>query len=787
MSRYTDLQIEPILDAVDRWKVRCIVEQQALLQDGELWTPANFGILKDLFIDHPDFGKDGFLKKLGNQLEGAKPEIPLLATEIAWLMYLFPRKTMSPKGKLANLQTIADIGAIKLPASHWALQTPVLTGIGSTGAFYSTGFWIEFSYAILFLLELVNLPRGERETLMQPGADFEGWLDSLQLIAKLPGGPALNAQNRQFRHVFLYLLQPDRYERISSTQQKKDVVNSIAPTLGLNPDLSSAATVDKELARIRAELEKKFGHPIDFYLDPVKSLWQTGEEQETVTTTTPVNTMSLAETPSHWLVGAYWDGTDMTDAFVSEGRWENGYRDRMLEQVKSVRAGDRIAIKSAYVQKNGLPFPNGGKPVSCMLIKARGVVTENAEDGRNLKVDWESGFTPKVIYHYTYRNTISRIDDDKYPQVVSWVFQDVDQPNLGVLGGESVTDELAASFGPGPRNVIFYGPPGTGKTWTLLQSILPVYTDEPDGRRYELVTFHPSLSYEDFIEGFRPVQVRSEDASLTGGGRLEVRPQDGPLKRICERAKDDPVNRYALVIDEINRGNIAKVFGELITLIEPDKRLQFDESGRRIGGVEVRLPYSRDPFGVPSNLDIYGTMNTSDRSIALVDIALRRRFIFREIGPTASAIAGQNGDGRIEADDGGDNIDLRRLMRVINARLCVLRGRDAAIGHAYFTPIADFEGLRAVFRDRIVPLLQEHFYEDWTGIAAILSAKDGTSKFVIRAAPDIQKLFGPKSEVTENGEEIVLYRTADISSLSAQDFRDLYEGISEADLAAAEA
>ena len=202
------------------------------------------------------------------------------------------------------------------------------------------------------------------------------------------------------------------------------------------------------------------------------------------------------------------------------------------------------------------------------------------------------------------------------------------------------------------------------------------------------MTFHQSYAYEDFVEGIRPV---AENGAVT----YEVRP--GVLKRLCDRARRSPEKRFALFIDEINRGNVARVFGELITLVETDKRIRTDASGDRAAsckGLEVTLPYSGERFGVPANVDVIGTMNTADRSIALLDSALRRRFRFEELTPKPELLE--------SIDDGeGNAIDLRQLLQAMNARLSRLLHSDQTLGHSYFYHVKSFDELRRVFAREI--------------------------------------------------------------------------------------
>ena len=178
------------------------------------------------------------------------------------------------------------------------------------------------------------------------------------------------------------------------------------------------------------------------------------------------------------------------------------------------------------------------------------------------------------------------------------------------------------------------------------------------------------------------------------------------FRRIAERAALNSNQRYVLVIDEINRGNVARIFGELITLIEDSKRIGENDEAR------VTLPGSKTEFGVPENLHVVGTMNTADRSIALLDTALRRRFVFEEMMPDASHPG-------VSTD--ADGVDCRRLLVAMNRRIAVLLDREHQIGHTYFLGVRQLLALASTFRTRIIPLLQEYFYDDWEKIRAVLN------------------------------------------------------------------
>jgi len=268
-------------------------------------------------------------------------------------------------------------------------------------------------------------------------------------------------------------------------------------------------------------------------------------------------------------------------------------------------------------------------------------------------------------------------------------------------------------------------------------------------RRYEYVTFHQSYCYEDFVEGIKPVMSEEAAETLT----YEIKP--GIFKKMVKLALDDPNHDYALLIDEINRGNVASIFGELISLIENDKRQGAPNELR------AQLPYSRQEFVVPGNLYIIGAMNTADRSVEALDTALRRRFTFVAIPPQPELIKQPR---NLE-------VDLRRLLITINLRIEKLLDKDHCIGHSYFMGIAQTNDplgeLCSIFSTRILPLLEEYFYGDPAKIGMVLG-----SRFVTRKDETIEWATG---DWGDEFEERRVYALQDPMTLKVEDFRAVYE------------
>ena len=257
----------------------------------------------------------------------------------------------------------------------------------------------------------------------------------------------------------------------------------------------------------------------------------------------------------------------------------------------------------------------------------------------------------------------------------------------------------------------------------------------------KFITFHQSYSYEEFIEGIRP--------GLGFQNELAYSLEDGIFKSLSIKAKYDVESNYVIVIDEINRGNVSKIFGELITLIEPTKRVNAIPIEHP---QEVTLPYSKKSFGIPNNLYIIGTMNTADRSITNIDTALRRRFVFTEFPPKYNL----SSIGIVEKN--GKEIELNNLLKTINTRIEYLLDKDHQIGHSYFMNITNWEELCDKFRNNVIPLLQEYFYNDWEKIRLVLGDNDSwkkleTNKFIMKKQYSKDELFGKGNNMEDEYDE----------------------------------
>jgi len=448
---------------------------------------------------------------------------------------------------------------------------------------------------------------------------------------------------------------------------------------------------------------------------------------------------------NYWLAGAYWDDrdpADQTQRFVEEGIWENGYHNRYINEVMSMRVNDKIAIKAASTQRKDLPFDARNKTISRMTIKAIGTIVANRNDGRTVEVEWDPSFEEKIWYFYTNRNTIwhLRTDDNyrlkEYAQKLrDFVWYGKEQDHdwfrkrfLSLRETDHILSEYIEASKPpysiedliaagvfltedelkhilerlqSKKAMILQGPPGVGKTF-IARKLAYALMKEMDNERLETVQFHQSYSYDDFVRGYRPVAGKAGSFTL----------QNGVFYDFCQKAIKDPDREYVFIIDEINRGNLSQIFGELLMLIEADKR-----------GPEFALPLTyrnedEPHFFVPPNLYLIGLMNLADRSLAMVDYALRRRFVFVTLKPQfESELFRQWLSARSMTPD---------LVQLIMERLTELNaeikadpflGENYQIGHSFFLPRGDnFAGLnmewyQGIVRTEIIPLLKEYWFD----------------------------------------------------------------------------
>jgi 5-methylcytosine-specific restriction protein B len=460
--------------------------------------------------------------------------------------------------------------------------------------------------------------------------------------------------------------------------------------------------------------------------------------------------------PTYWFVGAVFsdDGEpdwDHSDDFRAQGLWRAQPPHKYAELILAMRPGDRIAIKAAFTRKHDLPFDIGGQTASVMAIRATGTITENPGDGNMVYVDWndEDLLPDGHWYFWTSRNTVWKVQPDSASAqaLIAFAFEGRDQdyqqfldapywrkkyfsddatpPSEPTQGGDTRVEETPdePTYGVDdivtdgcfiPRdeltkhltalrrkkNLILQGPPGTGKTW-LAKRLAYAMIGRKDRTLIHALQFHPTVSYEDFVRGWRP----------GADGRLHL--ADGVFLDVIDAARSEPDNNHVLVIEEINRANIAQVLGELLTLLEADKRNAAEA---------LRLAYPRagdERIFIPENLYLIGTMNLADRSLAIVDFALRRRFAFANLSPQFNQ-AWRRWVARRNGIDEEFLTAVARRVETLNTTIAQDRslGEQYCIGHSFFTPshsgpIQDpLRWIADVVAQEIGPLLAEYWFDD---------------------------------------------------------------------------
>ena len=348
-----------------------------------------------------------------------------------------------------------------------------------------------------------------------------------------------------------------------------------------------------------------------------------------------------------------------------------------LQQIAK-RYTELLPVANADDLLQALLKPLSWRDVICLIF------LNNYQQGRKLlKV-------PEIIDHQFFRMK-AQLNDRK---------ENLNQTAWGTLMMYSDKNSVRVKYHR--RASQSYFDKDDSSNWFLLADSLPLLADlqnklddyqaaihsqfqpnylQPKLERFSFVSFHQAYGYEEFVEGIRP--------HIADNGQMSYRVESGAFLRLCQQAKHDPSHRYAMLIDEINRANVARVFGELMSLIEPTKRAGQTDS------LSVNLAYSRQPFSVPSNVDIYATMNSQDHSLAPLDIAFRRRFEFIECQPQPQLL------GKVMAN--GIEIDLAKLLTVLNERISQNLAKDSQLGHSFLWGIDSLQALSAAFSQSIIP------------------------------------------------------------------------------------
>jgi len=809
MSRFhPDWDIKPILTAAEHWKRVALESQGSVFGDESIWTNENLDALQKFFVENLDFGEGNFMSKLEGQLRPTGPGTKKLMAEMMWFMFLCPSNIGSDNKRQNILETWSWSDAPRPSDSRW-LSDNVLRGVGSAGTAFNTQRWREVVFFVKFMRAFRELESSSRSALLADGWQFAEWMESIP-----------EAGNRQLRHMILYLLFPDSFDRIFGRSNRRKLLSSFTNMSGPQIRAMSALEVSREIQKIRKQWEEQEGTAeLDFYITPLKERWKFKKPKKPKDRKrTPFEEQTKGVTRQHVLQALKEIDRDDFAPDARSSTYDLIYGSNRYPP-KYVLS---LAVKYATGELFPRTFFSGGEDSQAFrLLRDRGFsierkdfireliknFVEQADEGTNLvvsaypksyrdlklnvsfgkgnfaRIPWISytgyrqktneGIYPVVLYYksigilivaYGISETnkpdfnwkelesvpkISEYLQEKYgikpvrygSSFVHAAFDmaeqvdDVDiqhaidkiigkyhaqfaefEPSSG--GEEPPTHEpygveeaLESLFIDEEKfveildlirvkkNLILQGPPGVGKTFAC-KRLAYALMEEKAENRLGMIQFHQSYSYEDFIQGYRP--------SGTG-----FRLKNGVFYEFCDEARDDPANTYVFIIDELNRGNLSKVFGEIMMLIEPDKR-----------GPEWAIPLtysesSDDKFYIPENLYLIGLMNTADRSLAMVDYALRRRFVFADLRPG------------FETDQFKDYLEdlhtpielieeivakMARVNRVIAEDTTNL-GPGFCIGHSFFCTMVegvapDWNWFSRIIKTEIEPLLREYYFDD---------------------------------------------------------------------------
>ncbi len=648
------------------------------------------------FVENPDVSGDSFLVKLSRQFDGAPDQVIQLMAEIFYV-HLLPPIDIKPGTKRKNINTVLSLmeHPVTIPPD---LDAGLNGGYLRAGMGFRSGRPNQLRYLIEFYRAWIALSYADRDGLLSDPWAFKEFAFGL--------GVQLGASQR---NALLYLVFPETFEDIVSDNHKGRIVAGFAEYAGDNSD------VDRQLFSIRTALEQEQGRQIEFYGSELRPIWDAGKKEPK--TPAQVGQPSTVEPEGRaWIVRPGRRQDSKIEKWLSGGYCAIGWRDAG-ERPSAIKARLKQAfpdesdgwIRSSVGNINrfmnamdigDLVVAPDGSDIYVGIVESEPYWAETGQPNRR-RVEWRNADAPiertaLSAAAYSKLRTLLTVTDisDLYPEFAGYAGMEVAQAAAGTLLEPLELDSADELFLPidwlntivdllaEKRQIVFYGPPGTGKTF-----VAQALADKlGDAEGTTLVQFHPSYTYEDFFEGYRP--------STNADGQVSFELAQGPMRRLAEAASQDPSRPFFLIIDEINRANLAKVFGELYFLLEYREQT-------------VDLLYgSDDPFTLPKNLFVIGTMNTADRSIAFVDAAMRRRFYFVPFFPTQPPVSDVL---RRWLDDNNLGTETADLLDALNARI---DDPNFAIGPSYFMSkrVSDNLYLGRVWEHSILPLLEEHYF-----------------------------------------------------------------------------
>lgn len=674
--------------------------------DRAVWTPDTTRELHARYNEQVDTGGDSFLVKLQRQLSPASDDAIQLAAELLTLQGL-PILNLTAATQRKRIATV--LSWMRHPVAipeHVVAAFGQGTWKGGAGAHVMLWKWL-FD-AVEFLGHWWTLPQDQREHAL---ADPWTWQETIYQYKLVPS----------LREALLYLGFPSHFLPIINVADKKSIRDAFADSL---PE--PTGDLNRDLFAITTRIQEQVGGKIDFYRPPFVAQWRKQSERP-------------AGERRAWLIRPRQGGHDLVDRWTSDAFVSLAASHLGEVQPGASRSEIRAAVDAGYQHLDYAQRVSLANEYHAFLsqMDREDIVVTLVDDQLYLGVlDGDPEYHPAEsgarLRRQAAWSTAEPIPVDTLPaplpaeldqqgtvvdltgalDVLSGLVETEPEPPEGdtvpdrvppviraVPKLPAVTDDLVTKLHIGPvwlqelidlwqerSQIVLYGPPGTGKTF--LAQHLARHVAARDAVR--LVQFHPSYAYEDFFEGFRPVEG-------TDSGTVSFAKIPGPLREIAAEAYGNPEQPYVLIVDEINRANLAKVFGELYFLLEYRQ-------------ATVRLQYSPSvAFNLPPNVFIIGTMNTADRSIALVDAAIRRRFAFVELHPDEPPVCDVLSNW-LTANNRPDD-ERAALLAALNASIDE-EDHDFKIGPSYLMkPNLDTEAaLQRVWRYDLLPLLEEHYY-----------------------------------------------------------------------------